>query len=141
MKIEAGEAITEPKRIRLGVADHSRSEETGADMHQFISEPITPHPGTCDTRAMGRGEPGLPSGFSWRDVAYDIREVLEYWKETSREGAHAQGQLYLRRHGYRLRMIDGSIWSVYFVRQTPQTGNPKARWFLYSIERSDDSAF
>jgi hypothetical protein len=103
-------------------------------MQQFISEQIIPHAGTSDAQAMGRGEPGLPAGFSWRDVPYEVRDVLEAWKETSREGVHAQGQLYLRRHAYRLLMSDGTIWSVYFIRQTPKSGNPKARWFLYSIE-------
>lgn len=54
---------------------------------------------------------------------------------TSR--SRAQGDLSLRRHDYRLRMSDESTWVVYFVRQTPRSGNPKNRWFFYTIERNE----
>lgn len=99
---------------------------------ELISEAITPFAGTFDATAMGRGEPGLPAGFSWRDRDYAITRVLQAWKHSSREGSTAQGQLYLRQHRYKLLMDDGSTWEVYFVRQTPKTGSPKKRWFLYT---------
>src|SRR3989304_766731 len=103
-------------------------------MPELISEPITPHPGTFGTSRMGRGEPGLPSGFDWRGTSLVVVEELEAWKESGREGAQAGGELYLRRHCFRLRMSDGAIWTVYFTRQTPRSGDPKKRWFLYTIE-------
>lgn len=99
---------------------------------ELVSEPITPHAGTFDTRAMSRGEPGLPAGFHWREHSFTVVQCLRQWKESSREGGHAQGELYLRRHAYELLMSDGSTWSVYCVRQTPKSGNPKQRWFLYT---------
>lgn len=102
-------------------------------MSELISEPITPHAGTFDTTAMARGEPGLPTGFTWRDKSYEIVECVRAWKESSREGSHAQGELYLRRHCYELRMDDCSRWTVYCTRQTPKTGNPKQRWFLFTL--------
>ncbi len=102
---------------------------------ELISEPVTPRIGTFDATRMARGEPGLPAGFNWRGHWIDILEVLEAWKDSSREGGHAGGELYLRRHYYKLRMGDGRIWTVYFVRQTPRSGNPRNRWFLYTIER------
>ncbi len=102
---------------------------------ELVSEPLRPHPGTFDTTRMGRGEPGLPSGFTWRGDSFEIAEELSAWKESSREGARAQGDLYLRRHCFKLRMSDGSTWSIYFERQSPRSGNPKQRWFLYTIER------
>ena len=104
-------------------------------MPDLISAPITPHAGTFDTAPMGRGEPGLPRGFDWRGESRTVIEPLGAWKHSSREGARAGGDLYLRRHYYRLRMDDGSIWTVYFVRQAPRSGNPKSRWFLYTVER------
>jgi len=104
-------------------------------MIEFVSEPITPHAGTFDASAMGRGVPGLPTGFDWRDLSLQILQLLEAWKHSSREGSRAQGELYLRRHYFRLRMSDESVWTVYFVRQTPRSGNQRSRWFLYSIER------
>lgn len=104
-------------------------------MPELISEAITPHAGTCSAEAMGRGTPGLPTGFDWRGESYAIVEVRRAWKHSSREGAHAGGDLYLRRHYYELLMSDGATWTVYFVRQTPRSGNPKQRWFLYYVER------
>jgi hypothetical protein len=99
-------------------------------MAELISEPITPHARTFDTSSMGRGEPGLPSAFTWRGELFDVLERREAWKMSSREGG--VGELYLRRHYYKLRMSDESVWTVYFVRQTPRSGDPKSRWFLYT---------
>ncbi|MGE0480305.1 MAG: DUF6504 family protein [Phycisphaerae bacterium] len=96
---------------------------------EFISEPVIPC-GAVDTAAMARGEPGLPAAFEWRGDRFEIVEVLGAWKESSREGGRATGELYLRRHYYRLRVSDGTIWQVYFVRQAPRTGSPRRRWFL-----------
>ena len=103
-------------------------------MPEFVSENIVPHPGAFDARAMGRGEPGLPRGFTWRGASYAVVETLAQWKHSTREGGRAQGELYLRRHYYKLRMSDESTWTVYFVRQSPKSGSPKRRWFLYTIE-------
>lgn len=106
-------------------------------MSELVSEPITPFPGTSDALRMGRGEPGLPSGFVWRGTSLAVVQELEAWKESSREGARAGGELYLRRHYFRLRMSDGTVWTVYCTRQTPRSGNPKKRWFLYTIETAE----
>ena len=102
-------------------------------MNELVSDPITPLAGTSDTTGMGRGEPGLPQAFTWRGELFDVVELRETWKQSSREGGGA-GQHYLRRHYFKLRMSDGSNWTVYFVRQTPRSGNPKVRWFLYTRE-------
>ena len=102
-------------------------------MADLISEPIQPHAGTFDTVRMGRGEPGLPKGFVWRGRSAEIVEELRNWKQSSREGG--TGELYLRRHYYKLRMSDGSVWTVHFVRQSPRGRDAKKRWFLYTVER------
>lgn len=105
-----------------------------AGMQQFVSEPLSALPGAFDTRAMAAGQPGLPAGFRWRDVELRIEGVLETWKQSEPEGGRPGGERYLRRHYFRLRMSDGATWVVYFLRQTPRSGSPKARWFLYLIE-------
>ena len=105
-------------------------------MAELISESITPDAGTFDPSRMGRGEPGLPRGFTWRGESVAVIDELGAWKQSSREGGGA-GDLYLRRHYYKLRMSDGSVWTVYFVRQTPRSGNAKNRWFLYTRANSD----
>ena len=86
---------------------------------------------------MAGGEPGLPTGFTWHGDSFEIVEQLAAWKQSSREVSRAQGDLYLRRHDYRLRMSDETTWVVYFVRQAPRSGSPKMRWFLYTIERTE----
>ncbi len=102
---------------------------------RFISEPILPASKAIDTSAMSRGEPGLPEAFEWRGEVYHVTARLEQWKATAHEGGAEKGNVYLRRHYYRLRMSDGNTWTVYFVRQTPKSGSVKSRWFLYTIDR------
>jgi hypothetical protein len=63
-------------------------------------------------------------------------QVIRSWKQSAREGSKVAGDVYLRRHYYQLGMDDDSIWTVYFLRQTPKSGSAKARWFLYTVERS-----
>jgi len=99
-------------------------------VEEFVSEPITPHVGTFYAAAMATGVPGLPTGFDWRGEAFTVAQRLESWKFSAREGGRAGGELYLRRHYFRLCMSDGAVWTVYFVRQTPRGGSPKSRWFL-----------
>jgi hypothetical protein len=100
-------------------------------MSEFVSEPISPIPGARDAQAMGRGEPGLPPGFVWRDREYRVVERVEEGKSHSPD----RGELYVRRHTYTLRMDDGTTWEVYFLRQPPKRGaraGSGARWFLKS---------
>ncbi len=103
-------------------------------MGDLVSEPITPHGDAFDLRAMATGEPGLPRAFKWRDDVFQVAEVVEQWKFSSREGSAARGELYLRRHYYRLRMSDGMLWTVYFLRQALRPGRHQPRWFLYTID-------
>lgn len=103
-------------------------------MEEFISDAIRALPGQFDTRAMGVGVPGLPVGFAWRGEERRIETRLDQWKQSSPEGGRPGNELYLRRHYFRLRMDDGAIWTVYFVRHTTAGKNPRSRWFLYSIE-------
>ncbi len=101
---------------------------------EFVSEQIQPLPGTFDAGAMARGEPGLPQGFTWRDAPSQIIGRISQWKATSPEGGRADGEVYLRRHYFKLRMSDGSAWTVYFLRQPPGKGASKNRWYLYGVE-------
>jgi Domain of unknown function (DUF6504) len=100
----------------------------------LISESIRPAGGFVEGAATARREPALPAGFSWRGDTYQVVATAGAWKESDREGGRATGELYLRRHYYRLSMSDGSMWTVYFTRQGPRSGDPKKRWFLYTIE-------
>ena len=101
----------------------------------FISEPIAPLKGPRDTAAMARGEPGLPSGFRWREEDYEILDRIDGWKTSSPEGGKAGNEVYLRRHYFVLRMSDKTLWTVYFTRQGGS--KPKSRWFLYTIAEEE----
>ncbi|HOO17021.1 MAG: cytoplasmic protein [Phycisphaerae bacterium] len=103
-------------------------------MENFVSEPISPHRGTFMARPMAGGLPGLPGGFDWRGKSYEIREVLETWKQSGAEHGRAQGEIYLRRHYFKIKMSDAAVWTVYFTRQAARGGPAKRRWFLYSID-------
>ena len=120
-------------------------------MPTFVSEPIRPADG-FDTGAMARGEPGLPPAFHWHDQAYTVAECIEQWKQSGPEIGRRHGERYLRRHYFRLRMADGAVWIVYFIRRPPRgrptssrpgstaashaTGPAKTRWFLQSIDEA-----
>jgi len=106
-------------------------------MEEFVSEVLRPLRGTADAKAMSTGLPGLPTGFVWHDEEYHVVEQLEAWKHSSREGGRASGELYLRRHYYRLRMSDDSIWTVYFTRQPSSAAAARRRWFLFSREEPE----
>lgn len=99
---------------------------------EFVSEAITPVPGTADASAMGRGEPGLPNRFTWRDREYAITAVLDAWKSSSPEGG--TGRLYLRRHWYRVRTDDGRLMTLYCERQARSARQAKNRWWLYAVK-------
>ncbi|MHC4471755.1 MAG: DUF6504 family protein [Planctomycetota bacterium] len=102
-------------------------------MARFVSEALEPLPGAFETGDMGRGEPGLPLGFRWRGEERRIAERLARGKQTSR----AEGELYVRRHTFRLRMDDGAVWNVYFLRQSAKGASragKRMRWFLLSTE-------
>jgi Domain of unknown function (DUF6504) len=106
-------------------------------MRRFVSEPIVPvasASGSAD--APARGEPSLPPAFVWRGRERRVLEVLEYGKGLRLEGF--SGERYLARHEWRLRMDDGEVWSVYFLRHARSgRGAARARWFLK--ERSTGS--
>jgi len=96
---------------------------------EFISEPIIPVAGSADASAMSRGEPGLPWEFSWRGRTYTVAQLLESWKTSTAD----RGELYLRRHWYRIRTTGGEEMTLYCQRQAKNRNRPKARWWIYSF--------
>ncbi|MHB1156766.1 MAG: DUF6504 family protein [Phycisphaerales bacterium] len=98
---------------------------------QFISEPITPAPGSFDPVGMARGEPGLPSHFTWRKQRHTVVEVIETWTTSNRSLC---GETYLRRHWYKVRTESGSIVTLYCERQPKSGRTARRRWWLYTTE-------
>jgi hypothetical protein len=98
---------------------------------QFISEPIQPDRGSFDAAAMARGEPGLPRRFRWRGRDHDITETIEQWISSEAEGG--SGELYLRRHWFKVRTTGGDIMTIYCERQPKPGRSARSRWWLYTI--------
>jgi hypothetical protein len=101
---------------------------------ELVSEEIHPLMQAQDTRRAIVGEPLLPQHFTWRAREFEIARVLETWKESSpcTSGAH---EMYLRKHWYHICTTTGERMTIYFDRQPRRGRNPRARWWLYSIER------
>jgi hypothetical protein len=106
---------------------------------RFVSAEFTPVAGTGRAAAMARGEPGLPARFTWRDEEYRVVGVIKTWKSSGpcRSGG---GEVYLRRHWYRIVTEPHAVMNVYCERQARLAKRPKARWFIYTMERDVDSA-
>ncbi len=103
---------------------------------EFISEPIEPEPGSFSTELMARGLAALPGAFIWRGRRYEVVECLDHFKETSTEGGSAQGERYLRRQVFIVRLDTGQRARLYIQRQAPRGASgrvSKQRWYLYSI--------
>ena len=104
---------------------------------EFISEPITPEPGSFGTAAMTRGLAALPGAFTWRGRRYEVVRCLDETKRTAREGHRPDGERYLRRQEFELELDSGEIATIYVLRQPPRGAGSRAaarsRWFLYSI--------
>jgi hypothetical protein len=105
---------------------------------QFISEAIVPVAGSFNAAAMSRGEPGLPAQFTWRGATYAVARLLSTWKTSTAE----RGEMYLRRHWFSIETTSGEHMTLYCERQTKNSRQPKARWWLYTIqsERVPDPA-
>ena len=99
---------------------------------EFVSECIQPAGGAFALPAA-IGEPALPLRFTWQGRTCEVREVQRQWKELDPDRTHGSGQLYLRRHWFELRMTDGSLWTVYFLRQPASGRRASARWWLYRM--------
>jgi len=105
------------------------------DSGEFICEELTPAACSGDAAAMARGEPGLPGRFTWRGAEYRVAGLIRKWKTSGpcRSGA---AEMYLRRHWYRILTEPPAVMTIYCDRQAKNRKRPKARWWVYSIERA-----
>ena len=108
---------------------------------QFVSEPIKPITEVVAARSFEIGAPLLPAQFIWRGRILCAREILEQWKETS-PCKHGSGELYVRKHWFRLRTEEGEELKIYFERQ-PRASRSSAknspRWWLFSLRAAEDA--
>jgi hypothetical protein len=98
---------------------------------EFVGEAIAPTAGSFDASAMARGEAGVPREFTWRGETYTLADLLSSWKGTGKD----RGETYLRKHWFKLRTTSGAVMTIYCERQSRNTKRPKARWWLYTVQR------
>ncbi len=102
----------------------------------FISEPVKPLESSFDTAGMARGEPGLPHKFRWRKKEYVVAEVLDQGRQHG-SCAHGSGERYVRRHTYRVRTEDGTLFKIYFQRSFGRARPQARRWWISSVEANE----
>lgn len=100
---------------------------------EFIGEELTPLAGTGDVGMMSRGEPGMPRRFLWRGVQFELVGVIDAWK-TQGPCRHGSGEMYLRRHWYKVQVRPHQVMTVYCDRQAKDRRKPKSRWWVYTVE-------
>jgi len=100
---------------------------------EFVCEGLTPAAGTGDAAGMARGEPGLPTRFTWREREYRLAGVIRQWKSSGpcRSGG---SEMYLRRHWYEILTDPPMVMTIYCDRQAKNRKRPKARWWVYTVE-------
>jgi phosphoribosylglycinamide formyltransferase-1 len=64
--------------------------------------------------------------------------VLDTWKTTS-ACRHGSGERYVRKHWARIRTADGTVMTLYFERQARSRRELKTRWWLYTIDTTNDA--
>lgn len=108
---------------------------------RFIEEPIEV---SFDRPPALEKKPPCPNGFTWRDVAYRVVEMLAEWHDYERRGRYARnmqpvhaataarkgswgvGQFY-----FRVRVEDGRVFDIYYDRAPKDADARKGAWFLY----------
>jgi phosphoribosylglycinamide formyltransferase-1 len=104
---------------------------------QLVSEQLKPLLGEVDAGRIVVGAPLLPTGFAWRCVEYPVAEVLEEWKETG-PCTHGSGEMYVRKHWFRIRTTGGDEMKIYFERKARSAREAKKRWWLYTFTPRGD---
>jgi hypothetical protein len=100
---------------------------------EFVCEELITVAGSADTAMMARGEPGLPRRFTWRRTEYEVVGVIEMWK-TIGPCRNGSGEMYLRRHWYKIQVNPRLVMTVYCDRQAKNSRKPKSRWWVYTTE-------
>lgn len=101
---------------------------------KLVSEALEPlfDEGGADT-PMHAGEPLVPGAFRWRGDRYPVIHILEAGRGLG-PCTHGSGELYVRRHWYRIETRDSVVLRVYFERRPRSGGKSAKRWWLYSVE-------
>lgn len=105
---------------------------------KLISEALRPlFDGDGVDSPIVAGEPLIPRAFVWRGATYPVLAVLEAGRGLG-PCTHGSGELYVRKHWYRIATAGGLVMRVYFERR-PRGSAALKRWWLYSIADSESA--
>lgn len=107
----------------------------------FIDEPITV---TFAEQPFLEKSPPCPASFTWRGDTLPVSEMLEVWQDFRRRGraahnmrpshlmsAASRGSWGVGRFYYKVRVLDGRIFTLYYDRAPRDAGHRKGAWVLY----------
>lgn len=108
---------------------------------QFIGEEIDT---TFKKAPMYSKKPGPPSGFTWREVVFDVKDTLSTWFDYERKGKAAKnmkehnlreaarrGSWGVGRYYFRVETEDGRIFDLYYDRAPKDASDRAGHWFLW----------
>jgi hypothetical protein len=115
----------------------------------FINEAIDVH---FDQEPLLEKRPGCPNGFTWRGNKYLIIEVINEWHDYHRRGrmarnmqpkhatlAEKRGSWGVGQDYYRVKIMTGEIFDIYFDRAPKDINSRKGSWFIYrELEESNN---
>jgi hypothetical protein len=107
----------------------------------FIEEPIEP---MFNQPPMLEKKPPCPQAFRWREQEYPIVEMLSEWHDYARRGKAArnmqpQHASTAARRGswgvgvfyFRVRVMSGQVFDIYYDRSPKNVDERKGAWFIY----------
>ncbi len=112
---------------------------------RFIDEPVEVG---YDRPPLLEKKPDCPDQFTWQGEVYRVEELLAEWKDFKRRGRmarnmsseHAErasvgGSWGVGRFFFRVRVIGGRIFDLYYDRAPGTADDRKGKWVLFG-ERS-----
>ena len=107
---------------------------------RFILEPITVE---WDKPPQTSKTPTCPDRFVWEDETLPIVELLEEWRDFRRRGrmannmrpehaarARQTGSWGVGRFYFKVRVLDGRVFDIYYDRAPKSSDQRQGSWFL-----------
>ena len=114
----------------------------------FIHEPISVQ---YDNPPVLSKSPTCPSSFTWREEVFRIEELLETWSDFRRRGrfannmrpehlstATARGSWGVGRFYFRVRVVGGRIFQLYYDRAPGSVDDRAGHWILMGERKQSE---
>ncbi len=115
----------------------------------FYAEPIQVN---FDQPPAYEKSPDCPAGFTWREEAYSVVELINAWADFQRRGRMARnmqpqharvashrGSLGVGRFYFLVKVQTGQVFELYYDRAIQDADRRKGQWFLSTEYDSGES--